>query len=711
MEIDKKKKTATEGKEGQETENSKRVSSSNNQQQAQQSQQSQQHQPTNEEQMMRRQSAPRPTVEEEAIRMAAAQRVAQMASSQGGMVNGAMNGFKALAQVIGREQVQAANQTLQRYKEGKANLERRIVDNEQWYKLRHWECLRDQKQDIQPTSAWLFNCIANKHADAMDNFPAPNILPREEGDKGEAEMLTSIVPVILDQCEFEQTYSDVWNYKLKTGTGVYFVHWDNSKLNGLGDIGIRKVDILNLFWESGIQDIQKSRNFFHVELQDNDLLIGTYPQLQGKLTNATVNIAKYVYDDNVDTTNKSVVVDWYYKKQNQNGKVVLHYCKYVNDEVLFATENDPKYAEVGWYTHGLYPFIFDTLYPVEGTPCGFGYIDIGKDAQAYIDRGNQAVMKNMLANAKPRYFIRSDGSVNEKEFADTNKELIHVDSNLGQDSILPIQPNTLNNIYVEVLNNKIDELKETTGNRDISTGGTTSGVTAASAIAAMQEAGSKLSRDNNKSSYRAFRKLCLMVIELIRQFYDMPRCFRIMGENGAARFVQYSNANITPQFQGVEMGVDMGYRLPLFDIEVTAQKQSPYSKMSQNELALQFFGAGFFNPQMADQALACIDMMDFDRKHFVMQKIAQNGTMYQKLMMAQQLAMAFATEKDAKEGTNYAQQLAVQFGGGQPMDAMGMGGMPAQNVEKTEALGGEGGGEASHTKKARQRVADSTTPS
>ena len=692
MELDKKKKTQIEGKENVEQENVQR-------------------QPSNEEQMMRRQSAPRPTIESEAQRLQQEQQ-AKMAQAQGGMgmAGGALNGFKALAQVIGREQVQAANQTMMRYKEGKANLETKIVENEQWYKLRHWECLRDQKQEIQPTSAWLFNSIANKHADAMDNFPSPNILPREEGDKGEAEMLTSIVPVILDQCEFEQVYSDVWNYKLKTGTGVYGVFWDKSKLNGLGDISIRKVDIINLFWESGIQDIQKSRNLFHVELKDNDLLIGAYPQLEGKLSSATMDVAKYVYDDNVDTTNKSVVVDWYYKKQNQSGKVVLHYCKYVNDVVLFATENDPNFAERGWYDHGMYPFVFDTLFPVEGTPCGFGYIDVAKDAQAYIDRGNQAIMKNMLANAKPRHFIRSDGSVNEEEYADTNKDFIHVDGNLGQDSILPVQPNTLNNIYVEVINNKIDELKETTGNRDISTGGTTAGVTAASAIAAMQEAGSKLSRDNNKASYRAFRKLCLMVIELIRQFYDMPRCFRIMGENGAARFVQYSNAGIMPQQQGMEMGVDMGYRLPLFDIEVTAQKQSPYSKMSQNELALQFFGAGFFNPQIADQALACLDMMDFDRKQFVMQKIAQNGGMYQQLLMAQQQVVALAGVIDGLKGTNYAQQFAqqMQMQGGMPMG--GMGGMPTQNIQETEALGGDEKGEASNTKKARQRVADSTSP-
>ena len=634
---------------------------------------------TLDEMQMHRQSAPRPEAQDEAQRM--------MAMRQGSLpspaVAGVQDGFSALAARIGVEQIREANNTLQKYKQGKANLEQRIIDNEQWYKLRHWECMRDKKQQVQPTSAWLFNSLANKHADAMDNFPSPNILPREEGDKGEAEMLSSIIPVILEQNDFEETYDNVQDYRLKSGTGVYGIFWDNEKMNGLGDISILKADLINLFWEPGITDIQRSRHLFHVELADNDLLEQEYPQLRGKLSSSSIDLSKYVYDDTVDTSTKSAVVDWYYKKR-QNGRNVLHYCKYVNDVVLFATENDPEMAERGWYDHGQYPFVFDPLFSMEGTPCGFGYIDVGKDTQAYIDRANQAIMQNMLANAKPRHFIRSDGSVNEAEYADTTKDFIHVDGSLGQDSILPVQGKPLNNVYIEVLHDKIDELKETTGNRDISTGGTTSGVTAASAIAAMQEAGSKLSRDNNKASYRAFRKVVLMVIELIRQFYDLPRCFRIIGENGTARFVEYSNANLQPQMQGIEMGVDMGYRLPLFDVEITAQKASPYSKMSQNELALQFFGAGFFNPQMSDQALACLEMMDFDRKQGIMQRIAQNGMMYKAAMMMQQ-------------------QMAPGVAGGTEESA-------EETVEKTEALGGDGVGEAANTKKARQRVADSTSP-
>ena len=583
---------------------------------------------------------------------------------------------------IGVDQIRAASETLKKYKQGKQNLEDRIIKNEDWFKLRHWDSIETtSKSEVKPTSAWLFNCIANKHADAMDNFPSPNILPREAGDQQEAKMLSSIIPVILDQTEFEEVYDNVWDYKLKAGTGVYSVLWDQSKLNGLGDIAIRKVDLLNLFWEPGITDIQMSRNFFHVELRDNDLLEAEYPQLKGN-TGDSSTVSKYNYDDTVDTQNKSAVIDWYYKKR-MNGRHVLHYCKFVGETLLFASENEAQYAERGWYDHGLYPFVFDPLFSVEGSPCGFSYIDVGKSAQEYIDRGNQAIMMNMLANAKPRHFIRNDGSVNEEEYADTGKDFVHVDGNLGQDSILPIQGKTLNDIYVQVLKDKIDELKETTGNRDISTGGTSHGVTAASAIAAMQEAGSKLSRDNSKASYRAFRKVITMVIELIRQFYDAPRSFRIIGDSGMQEFVSYSNAGIVPQAQGMEMGIDLGYRLPQFDIEVSAQKASPYSKLSQNELALQFFGAGFFNPQMADQALACIEMMDFDRKDIIMQRIMQNAMMFSQSMMM----------------------------GGVP--GMMMGGMPGAvpNLQASDNLGGTvPAGESAVTQNARARVAASSSP-
>lgn len=615
-----------------------------------------------------------------------------------------ISGFEALGDIIRREQVQEATRILMEYKRGKSNLEKRIIDNEEWYRTRHWGVMPDKKQQVEPVSAWLFNCIQNKHADAMDNFPSPNILPREEKDKPQAKILSSIIPVILDQADFEEVYNDLMLRKIKSGTGVYGIFWDSTKHNGLGDIAVRSLDPISLFWEPGVTDIQKSKHFFNVELVDNDSLIEAYPQLQNKLSTPTVKLSEYIHDDTIDTTRKSAVIDWYYKRMI-GGKTVLHYCKYVNDEILFASENLPEYAE-GYYAHGMYPFVFDPLFLTEGTPTGFGYIDIGKNAQMYIDRGNQAIIKNMLATARPRVYVRNGSGINEEDFADLTKDIIKVDGNFTKDSIIFDEVSPLGGVYIEVLRDQIEALKETTGNRDISTGGTQSGVTAASAIAAMQEASGKLSRDSNKGAYRAFRKVCLIVIELIRQFYDENRTFRILGENGSMQFVLYNNALLKEQATGTDFNTNSTFRTPLFDIEVTAQKQSPYSKMSQNELALQFFGAGFFNPQMADQALACLDMMDFDRKDFVMQKIQANGGMYQQMLMMQQQMIQLAQMVDQEKGTNLAEQMVAGMQGGAPMPPMG-----GVSTVQTEALGGDPGtAEASNTKRARQQAAETTAP-
>ncbi len=530
---------------------------------------------------------------------------------------------------IGPDRLRRARQDLNRYREGKANLERRVIENEQWYRLRHWECIRrGAGSQVEPTSGWLFNAIANKHAEAMDNYPSPNVLPREEGDREKAQALGSILPVILQQEDFEDTYDRVMDDKLKSGTGIYGVFWDPEKLEGLGDISIRRMDILNLYWEGGITDIQQSRNVFYLRLWDNDLLLERYPQLEGKLSGAAEQGNRYVYDDRVDTADKSVVIDWYYKKR-QGGKTVLHYCKFVGDTVLFATENEEDYRDRGWYDHGLYPFVLDPMFRTAGSPCGFGYIDVAKSAQEYVDRGNQAILQNLLANARPRHFIRADGAVNEEEYGDMTRDFVHVDGNLGEDSIKPISGKSLSDIYVTVIANKIDELKEVTGTRDVTTGGTVHGVTAASAIAAMQEAGSKLSRDSNMASYRAFRKVCLMAVELIRQFYDLPRAFRILGPQGGVEFITFSNEGLKPQDQGVELGVELGMRTPLFDIEISAEKQSPYSRLSQNEMAMQFYSAGLFDPARSTEALTALDMMDFNGKSALVEKVRQNGGRYQ----------------------------------------------------------------------------------
>ncbi len=525
---------------------------------------------------------------------------------------------------IGEEDIEKALTILKKYKEGKSNLENRIIDNEQWFKMRHWEQMRNG-DGSEFASAWLFNSIANKHADAMDNFPKVNCLPREISDKEAAAVLSEILSVVFERNDFEKIYSDTWWYKLKAGTGVYGIFWNPQKFNGLGDIEIKQINLLNVFWEPGVKNIQNGKNFFSIELIDNDTLVSLYPQLKGKLGGETLEIAKYIYDDTVDTTDKSAVIDWYYKKMINN-RTVLHYCKFCNGEILYSSENDDLYYEKGFYEHGEYPFVFDTLFVEEGTPCGFGYIDIMKDSQKQIDILNNAIMKSAVMGTNKRYFINSSGAVNESEFSDWSNNFVHVNgSNLGEDSIREIKVNTIPEIYLGILNSKIDELKETSGNRDFSQGGVSSGVTAASAIAALQEAGSKLTRDMVKSGFRAFSELNKLALELIREFYDEPRLFRVVLPNGNEDFISYDNRLIKTKSENEVFGINFSGRKPVFDIKVYAEKSSPFSKISQNELALQLYNSGIFNPEYRAQAVLAVNMMDFEGKSEVLNHLTENN--------------------------------------------------------------------------------------
>lgn len=536
---------------------------------------------------------------------------------------------------VTKQTLSRAMDTLRRYKAGKANLDRRIVENEQWWKLRHWDYMSERGTTaLQTKSGWLVNVLLSKHADAVDAFPEPNCLPREEGDIQQAKMLSAIIPAVLEQNDFEKVWSDNWWKKLKAGAGIYGVYWDKTAHNGLGEIAVCAVDPLKLFWEPGITDLQKSRNLFHVELVDNELLESQYPQLIGKLGGKAFTAARYLYDDNVDTSNMSAVVDWYYRK-TVNGKITLQYVKFVGEEVLYATENDwqigadgQSMAQRGLYDHGKYPFVADVMFPEEGTPIGFSYIDLCKDPQRQIDLMNNAIVANCIAAATPRWMVRGDGGINEEEYADWTKPFVHVQGTLDEAAIRQITVQGLSGNYLNLLSQKIGELKETSGNRDVNNGGTATGVTAASAIAAIQEQSGKLSRDQIQNSYRCYRTIVLLIIELIRQFYTAPRQFRICGTGGMPHFVSFDGSGLK---NTVQNGV---FRNPLFDIEVTAQKQNAYSKLSNNELALQLFKLGMFHPQLATQAVTCIQMMDFKGKEQLLQHIEENARKQQLLAVA-----------------------------------------------------------------------------
>ena len=230
-----------------------------------------------------------------------------------------------------------------------------------------------------------------------------------------------------------------------------------------------------------------------------------------------------------------------------------------------------------------------------------------------------------------------------------------------RDGILsPLQTAGLQGNCISYRDARVSELKEISGNRDVSQGGTTSGLTAASAIAALQEAGSKLSRDMLKSAYRAFAKECYLIIELMRQFYDEERVYRITGPTGQTEFVPFSGQALRPQPVGMVGG-------------------------------------------------AALDMMDFEGIEKVRERVQQNGTLYQQLQQAMEQVQKMAGLLDQMTGSNMsaaagaAAQAAGASGGG--------GGGTSEGLSATNGLGAQvGSGGNSLATQAAKRAMNVNNP-
>ncbi|QNB46833.1 hypothetical protein BR63_11240 [Thermanaerosceptrum fracticalcis] len=542
---------------------------------------------------------------------------------------------------------------LKEYFAGKEQLDQRIIENHKWWKGRHWDLFRSQlrKNDPEPVTMYLFNMIANKHADAMDNYPSFNVLPRKEADKKEAEMLSKIIPAIYDSNRFRRTYANGWWYKLLNGCVPYGQFWDAEKLEGMGDIVVTRLDLLNLAWQPGVKDIQDGSNFFIIGLEDDEVLADTYANILDDTTiikgKRIIDPKQYAYDDHIDITKKSVVVDWYMRRRGNDGRIQLHLVKFVGSTVLYNSMEDEQYKDRGIYDHGEYPVDFDVLFPEEGYPTGFGLVDLAKNPQMYIDKLDQIISKNALIAGKMRWFIKRGGSVSKDDIVDFSKDIIEVDGPLNEEYIRMFQAKPLDPFIAQHRQNKIQEMKEITANDVFASGEGGKGVTAARAIYALQEAGNKLSRDMIGMTYENLTSMVYKTIELVRQFYDKERDFRITGQNGQYQYVTYTNAGIVPQplppaypNEGMIFDLDTQtfiqdknyrpkYRKPVFDVTIVPEKKSPFSTVLYNEMAKEMFQIGMFAPQRAPEAKIALEMMNFEGKETILQKIAENGDLLQ----------------------------------------------------------------------------------
>lgn len=495
------------------------------------------------------------------------------------------------------------------------------------YRAAYAEMHDEKNNRTMPKTAYILAAVENKYADYIDNYPQPNFLAREADDEKTAELLTKIVPVQLEMAGFKEAYKQNIRRKLICGTGVYGVFYDRHS----AEIKIKSIDLMNVFSDMSVCDIQESEFLFISAAVPSDEMKKFYPEA-AELFDDEVTVEGY--EEDKVRYGCCEIIDCYYKK---NGGV--HLMKFCGGNVIWTSEDSEP---GGIYEHGEYPIVYDVMYPDPDSPFGFGMVDTTKNPQLYIDMLDGAILKSALLAASPKWFIAKNAGINTKEFADASREIIECAS-IDENHVRRVELSAMNGAIMEHRDKKINELKEVAASRDVSTGGSVGGVTAASAITALQEAGDKQSRAIISDSFDAYKRVVTLVIELMRQFFDEDRVFRIAGESGRNEFVTFTRERLiraSSECDALGFPIGTKYKKAEFDVDVVPQRQNAFRRETNNQTVLALYQNGLFNPDSIDVSLVVLSAMQFDGKERIvadLKRLAEERAAQAQQMQAQQI--------------------------------------------------------------------------
>lgn len=490
-------------------------------------------------------------------------------------------------------------------------LRERFARNERIWEGRQWEQMAMSGPDEpQPASPVLFSTCESLLADVMDYYPEPVLLGQEPGDTELAADLNEVVRYVMKRRNYRKTYRDKVRNALIKGTSVQEVFWDRSLYGGLGDVNIREWDVRNFFFDPRCEDIQQGRACFKTLKLPRAWFKMRYPELEPQM-HRDAHLRLMPGEESTDEE-EILLLEYWYKTLSADNQSHVHMAKIAGGILL---EDSRKVCPDGLYAHGLYPFIVEPLFRLSTRPWGLGVMDIFGSLQLLADKLDQIILNNALLSGKLKLLVDKGADVDMEALTDYSREVVRAgridDSAVRWFSALPLNP-----VVYSHYNGKIQMIKEESGQNQLNRGEGLHNVTAASAIIALQEAGSKRSRLIVQQLYDGFEQIVHMVIELVAQFYTENRRFLVRGSGGDPRVVTFNASRLA----GQGAGYGLMRRHFDFDVRIEAQRQTPVEAAYRNELAMQLMqmSGGLITPEMA------IEMMDFEGKERVLAQLRES---------------------------------------------------------------------------------------
>lgn len=506
--------------------------------------------------------------------------------------------------------------------------------------------LRDPKQDepgqdkkmlqLQTLKSTFNNCVA----DQMQNMPEPRLLPETPDlEQAATDLQDAVRFVIYSANNYESIHRRRAEDLYGTGTAVTQITWDETMNHGKGDVAILRWPVEAFLWDPQAENIQDARALIKVSWHPLSWFHERYPEAAPYICSDDglynqVGMSESQRDRLQSDEERAMLLEYWYRRYNAKTKrfsINVAYC--AGGALLEHTENV--------FMHGMYPFVLDVHSTIEGMPVGDGMVGELVPMMRYINRYAHYIDTNLRFSSKGRILSRNGSGIDRKALADWSQDIVEGEAiEKGRDWDW-IQHQPFNGLALQQMVQMQNDLKMDSGANQFTRGETTGGVVSGKGIAALQEAGGKITGMRTDTLNQGFKDIVTQVIWLMAEFYDEDRMFLITGNDGKHRPVKL----------GKKVFGKGAVQPPPYTVQVEVNHRNPARVDAQNEMYMQAYTMAAQAQQFFPLS-SLFQLMNVDGKDRLLPIIRANEQHMQQMQQMQQQAEQAMQEAEALRKEN-----------------------------------------------------------
>ena len=429
------------------------------------------------------------------------------------------------------------------------------------------------------------------------------------------------------------------------GTAVWFVQWDG-KEGEYGNIKIKEVDPFNIFPDPLAENVDNAEYIVYATYKNANQIKQQFPDKANAIEGSRISMSELVANrDEQDTNEENQVLilemwccDWTTMDEDIDGNKSL---KYPQGRVITCLPelgiilSDKKNP----YKDGKFPFVLMKNYDVPFKFWGVGEVEQILSPQIYVNELTNQIIDNAKNTANMQWIIDKNAGIGQGKL--TNRPGLVIRKNPGAEVRRDTPPPMPTYVREQIDVLKAD-IQDISGVLDSLKGEKQTGVVAASAILALQEASQSRIRLKIKIMESNLTELANMVYSRMQQFWKLDRWVRVTDIEGNPSFKEIGQQVLANDY----------------DLKVMAGSTMPVNKNAMMDLMIRLAQTNGEDGLPIVDRKAVLEYLPIGDKKAISDRFAEL-----KAQQEQQQQMQLQQQQEMQQ-----QQLAQQQAGMQQQD-------------------------------------------